>query len=354
MKEELSVLLQAEYPLIYLVTHEEARSERAIASIVQSERQARRIFVWSLTYGFSEYGQPLTSGQQSTVAPEAAIRWVMDRREPGVFIVKDLHPFLESPAVVRLLRDAAASFKGSNKSIILMSPIQQVPIELEKDVVLMDFPLPDMAELNQVLTQELTRIRSRPIDESVREKLLKAALGLTRDEAEKVYRKAYVTRGRLTEEEVDVILSEKKWLIRRNGILEYMEEDETLSSVGGLDELKHWLKQRSDAFTERAREYGLPQPKGMLILGVPGCGKSLIAKTTSRLWGMPYFGWTWAESTTAPWWVVLRPICAMRSKLLSRFLPRFCSSTSWIRLSPGAQAQLIPTAVPLAGSLVPF
>lgn len=287
MKEELSVLLQAEYPLIYLVTHEEARSERAIASIVQSERQVRRIFVWSLTYGFSEYGQPLTSGQQSTVAPEAAIRWVMDRREPGVFVVKDLHPFLESPAVVRLLRDAAASFKGSNKSIILMSPIQQVPIELEKDVVLMDFPLPDMAELNQVLTQELTRIRSRPIDESVREKLLKAALGLTRDEAEKVYRKAYVTRGRLTEEEVDVILSEKKWLIRRNGILEYMEEDETLSSVGGLDELKHWLKQRSDAFTERAREYGLPQPKGMLILGVPGCGKSLIAKTTSRLWGMP-------------------------------------------------------------------
>jgi len=110
---------------------------------------------------------------------------------------------------------------------------------------------------------------------------------LTKDEAEKVYRKAQVTTGRLTEAEVDIVLSEKKQLIRRNGILEYIEEDETLDSVGGLEELKHWLRQRSNAFTERAREYGLPQPKGMLILGVPGCGKSLIAKTTSRLWGLP-------------------------------------------------------------------
>jgi len=91
----------------------------------------------------------------------------------------------------------------------------------------------------------------------------------------------------LTEDEVDIVLSEKKQLIRRNGILEYIEEDSTIDSVGGLEELKRWLKQRSDAFTEKAREYGLPQPKGMLILGVPGCGKSLIAKTTSRLWGLP-------------------------------------------------------------------
>lgn len=120
-----------------------------------------------------------------------------------------------------------------------------------------------------------------------REKLLKAALGLTQDEAEKVYRKAVVMHGRLTEAEVDIILSEKKQLIRRNGILEFIEEDETIDAVGGLEELKRWLLQRSEAFTERARAYGLPQPKGMLILGVPGCGKSLIAKTTARLWGLP-------------------------------------------------------------------
>jgi SpoVK/Ycf46/Vps4 family AAA+-type ATPase len=168
-----------------------------------------------------------------------------------------------------------------------MSPVQQVPIELEKEVVVLDFPLPTMAELNQVLSGHLADSRNRRLTTDAREKLLKAALGLTRDEAEKVYRKAQVTAGRLTEAEVDIVLSEKKQLIRRNGILEYIEEDETIDSVGGLEELKRWLKQRSNAFTERAREYGLPQPKGMLILGVPGCGKSLIAKTTARLWGLP-------------------------------------------------------------------
>jgi SpoVK/Ycf46/Vps4 family AAA+-type ATPase len=173
------------------------------------------------------------------------------------------------------------------KNIILMSPVQQVPIELEKEVVVLDFQLPDMAELNKVLTAHQEQNRGRRLTTEAREKLLRAALGLTKDEAEKVYRKAQVTTGQLTENEVNIVLSEKKQLIRRNGILEYLEEDETIDAVGGLEELKTWLTQRSNAFTERAREYGLPQPKGMLILGVPGCGKSLIAKTTSRLWGLP-------------------------------------------------------------------
>ena len=168
-----------------------------------------------------------------------------------------------------------------------MSPVQQIPIELEKEVVVLDFTLPSMSELNQVLTAELDKSGVSSINTEGREKLLKAALGLTRDEAEKVFRKSRVMAGKLTEAEVNIVLSEKKQLIRRNGILDYIEEDETLDSVGGLEELKHWLKQRSNAFTERAREYGLPQPKGMLILGVPGCGKSLIAKTTARLWGLP-------------------------------------------------------------------
>jgi SpoVK/Ycf46/Vps4 family AAA+-type ATPase len=286
MQEELNILLQAQYPLIYLVTSEEDRAEQALALLAQT-KPLKRLYLWTVTHGIVEYGQPRSVTQHNTVSPEAAIEWVMRQKEPGLFVFKDLHPFIDSPAVNRWLRDAIASFKGTQKAIVLMSPVQTVPIELEKEVIVLDFPLPTMTELNQVLTTQLDQIRNRRITTETREKLLKAALGLTRDEAEKVYRKAQVTTGRLTEEEVDIVLSEKKQLIRRNGILEFMEEDETLEAVGGLDELKHWLKQRSNAFTERAREYGLPQPKGMLILGVPGCGKSLIAKTTSRLWGLP-------------------------------------------------------------------
>ncbi len=285
MQEELNILIQAQYPLIYLVTSEEERAEQAIADIAQL-KPLRRLFLWTVTHGVIEYGQPRHVTQHNTVSPEAAIEWVVRQREPGIFVFKDLHPFYSAP-VVRWLRDAIASFKGTQKTIVLMSPVQEVPIELEKEVVVLDYPLPDLAELNQVLSRQLDQVRTRRITTEAREKLLKAALGLTRDEAEKVYRKAQVTANRLTEAEVDIVLSEKKQLIRRNGILEYVEEDETIDSVGGLDELKRWLHQRSNAFSERAREYGLPQPKGMLILGVPGCGKSLIAKTTSRLWGLP-------------------------------------------------------------------
>jgi len=287
MQEELSILIQAQYPLIYLVTSEEERAETAIAMIAQAKPQQKKVYLWTVTHGIVEYGQPRSITQHNTVSPEAAIEWVIRQREPSIFIFKDLHPFRDSPAVTRWLRDAIASFKGTQKTIILMSPVQQVPIELEKEVVVLDYPLPNIGELNQVLSQQLEQTRGRRVTTEMREKLLKAALGLTRDEAEKVYRKAQVTTGRLTEAEVDIVLSEKKQLIRRNGILEYIEEDETIEAIGGLEELKRWLKQRSDAFTERAREYGLPQPKGMLILGVPGCGKSLIAKTTSRLWGLP-------------------------------------------------------------------
>ena len=234
-----------------------------------------------------EQGQPRQTSQHNTVSPEAAIEWVVRQREGGIYIFKDLHPFITSAPVTRWLRDAIASFKGTEKIIILMSPLQEVPIELEKDVVVLDFPLPDMGELDTVLSQHLGKNQNRRTTTEVREKLLKAALGLTKDEAEKVYRKAYVKANKLTEDEVEIVLSEKKQLIRRNGILEYIEEDETINAVGGLEELKKWLRQRSNAFTERARGYGLPQPKGMLILGVPGCGKSLIAKTTSRLWSLP-------------------------------------------------------------------
>ncbi|NER34351.1 MAG: AAA family ATPase [Oscillatoria sp. SIO1A7] len=289
MQEELGILIKAQYPLLSLVTFEEERAEQAIAKIAENSKPQRRVFIWTLTHGMVEYGQPRVT-QHNTVSPQAAIDWVIRQNTPGIFVFKDLHPFLDgmgNAEVIRWIRDAVASFKGTDKAIVLMSPVQQVPIELEKEVVVLNFLLPNMAELNQVLSRQLEKSRSRRINTETREKLLKAALGLTRDEAEKVYRKAQVTAGRLTESEVEIVLSEKKQLIRRNGILEYIEEDETIDSIGGLEELKKWLKQRSNAFTERAREYGLPQPKGMLILGVPGCGKSLIAKTTSRLWGLP-------------------------------------------------------------------
>jgi len=285
MQEELSILIQAQYPLIYLVTSEEERAEQAIALIAE-QKPERKLFVWTLTGGILEHGGS-GSPQNSTKPPQLALEFAIRHRDDAIFVFKDLHPVFDNAEVVRYLRDAIAAFKGTKKTIILMSPFQQIPIELEKEVAVLDFALPSMKELQGVLDNQLSLTRGKALTDETREKLVKAALGLTKDEAEKVYRKAQVTANKLTEAEVEIVLSEKKQLIKRNGILEYIEDDETLASVGGLEELKHWLTQRSNAFTERAREYGLPQPKGMLILGVPGCGKSLIAKTTARLWGLP-------------------------------------------------------------------
>ncbi len=287
MQEQLSILIQAQYPLIYLNTPEEERAERAIATISQL-KPVRRMFTWTMTQGLVEYGQT-TGAQHNTLSPEAALSSIIraDYKEPTIYLFKDLHPFLDQAGTVRCLRDAVANFKGTQKTIILMSPIQSIPIELETEIVVLDFPLPDIKAIEEVLDQQLGQVRTRKISAETREKLVRATLGLTQDEAEKVYRKAQVTNGKLTEEEVDIVLSEKKQLIRRNGILEYMEDEEDIDNVGGLEELKHWLQQRSNAFSQKARNYGLPQPKGMLILGVPGCGKSLIAKTTARLWSLP-------------------------------------------------------------------
>ncbi|NJN32495.1 MAG: hypothetical protein HC824_20275 [Synechococcales cyanobacterium RM1_1_8] len=179
MKEELSILLQAEYPLIYLVTHEEDRAEQQIAAIAQRENPNRQVFIWSVVYGFTEYGQTRTKANASTISPEAALQWMVNRKEPGIFVFKDLHPFItpNSPSVVRWLREAIALFRTEKKSMVLMSPIQQVPVEIEKDVVSLDFDLPNMAELDQVLNRQLLKSGGLGnLSEAGREKLLKAAL----------------------------------------------------------------------------------------------------------------------------------------------------------------------------------
>ena len=290
MKEELKTLIQAQYPLIYLLTPEEDRAEAAVAHLAETETN-QCVYTWTSTRGLRAYKDALeganTSQSASTMSAQPAIQAVIRDRDPALYIFKDLHPFLGNTEVVRWLRDAISALRGSRKTIILISPVQSIPADLEKDTVVLDFPLPKMEELSEVLDRQLSKVNASRLSEDAQEKLVKATLGLTIDEAEKVYRKATVTAGKLSADAVDIVLSEKKQLIRRNGILDFMEVEETFQSIGGLAELKHWLEQRSNAFSEKARAYGLPQPKGMLILGVPGCGKSLIAKTTARVWGLP-------------------------------------------------------------------
>ncbi len=289
MKDELLILLKSQYPLIHLVTPEEERAERVIADLAQKELN-RNVYVWTITRGLIDLQQKDNQNpvHSNTKAIDPALNWIIAQKNPGVYVLKDFHPYVANPEVTRLLRDAIREFKNSDKSIVLLSPFQMsIPPEIEKDIVVLDLPLPSVQELEAVLDRQLAVSRQRRLSPEAKEKLVRAVLGLTHDEAEKVYRKAYVSNGRLTEQEVDIVLSEKQQIIRRNGILEYLAPEEGMNDVGGLEELKGWLQKRANAFSQKARAYGLPQPKGILLLGVPGCGKSLIARTTAQLWSLP-------------------------------------------------------------------
>ena len=340
--QELDILIRARYPLVYLVTPEEDRALASVAQIAESQ-SFKPLFVWAVTQGFRQYqrsgtvGPPppasqtihvshsafgnasqlvATIGQASqpygaqsasavpashfgqtipgTISPEAALDFATKRSDPAIFVFKDLHPFLDSPAVVRWLRDAVSHYRAQRleQTIIILSPVMRIAAEIEKDVAVLDFRLPNIQEIGKVFDRvyfdgRFNSTEPVPLPPDSREVLLRGALGLTLDEAEKVYTRALITAGKLSEGELDIVLSEKKQIIRRSQILEFHEESKTLDQVGGLENLKKWLVQRKGAFSERARGYGLPQPKGLLLLGVPGCGKGLVAKTVSNLWNLP-------------------------------------------------------------------
>ena len=230
----------------------------------------------------------------TTKDPLTALDQVIDQVEPAIFIFKDFHPFLtrNNFAVIRKLKEIALHLKNSHKTVILISPTLEIPTELEKEITVLNFPLPSREDLAALLdrivedVRDLKQVRVE-LDEAGRERLLQAALGLTLTEAENVFARIIVKQERLSGEDVKEVFSEKQQIIRKNGLLEYYATDETFDHIGGLDVLKDWLRKRALAFSEEARAFGLPAPKGILLLGVQGCGKSLCAKAVSNVWQLP-------------------------------------------------------------------
>jgi SpoVK/Ycf46/Vps4 family AAA+-type ATPase len=231
-------------------------------------------------------------GLRGTKDPLVALRTVMEEAEPSIYVFKDLHLHMKEASIKRALRDLAAYLPSTLTTVIIMAPALQMSPELEKDVTVVDFPLPRREELRQALDDiqnELEGNQAFTLDrtEEGKEQILEAAVGLTLKEAENVFAKTLVLTSRLTPNEVPLIYTEKKQIIRKSGLLDYIDTSETLDSVGGLDTLKGWLRQRRDAFGERARAFGLPAPRGVLFVGVQGCGKSLCAKAVSNQWRLP-------------------------------------------------------------------
>ncbi|HYG69508.1 MAG TPA: AAA family ATPase, partial [Anaeromyxobacteraceae bacterium] len=212
--------------------------------------------------------------------------------EPSLVVLKDFHPFLADPAVVRGLRDLAHSLKSTFTTVVILSPTLAIPAELEKEVSVVDVPLPTARELTALLREIVGVVRGSghariELTREDVEALVKASLGLTLAEAENAFAKAIAHDGRLGREDVALVLEEKRQVIRKSGLLEYHAADARLADVGGLAALKTWLGRRRNAFGEAARRFGLPEPKGLLLLGVQGCGKSLTAKAIAATWELP-------------------------------------------------------------------
>lgn len=285
-RSEVSDLIRARYPLLYVVSHEEARVEESLRKLCV-EREMR-LEVWSITEGFRVVAGG--TGIRDVKDPLKALEHVNRGEGRSLYVLRDFHPFLKEPAVVRRLRDLAHELRKTKKSLILLSPVQKIPPEMEKSVsAIVYWELPKRHEIEATarrLVSQAPEDTQRQIgsDPAFLEKVVEAALGLTEVEAENVFAKSMVKTRTF---DIPTILDEKKQIIRKSGMLEYYEQTEDVHDIGGLEVLKDWLAKRRHAFSSRARDFGLPLPKGILLIGVPGTGKSLTAKAVGRLWEMP-------------------------------------------------------------------
>jgi ATP-dependent 26S proteasome regulatory subunit len=289
--DELDVLIRARYPLIYLVTWEEQRVDALLASLAESHGKA--LFTWSVTQGLCRLDDGRTASKaDGSTDPGAALAAVEKLAEPALVVFKDFHPYLNDAAVIRRMRELARTLKSTFTTMMLVSPVLNIPPELEKEISVLDVPLPGIEDLLKLLREIVSVVREgkRAVidlrNEDV-EPLLKAALGLTLFEAENAFAKAIAQDQRLDATDIQLVLAEKRQVIRKSGLLEYCSTNESFACIGGLQNLKAWLDQRTAAFTERARQFGLPAPKGLLLLGVQGCGKSLTAKAVASQWHLP-------------------------------------------------------------------
>ncbi len=274
--EKLHTLIVAPYPFVNLVTFEE---DRVLAILGQLARSMQR--------GLSVF-RP--EEHERYVAALDAQLGSIDTLPPGtITVIIDAHQYLNNQRRVRKLRTSIPKLMATGGTVFFVSPTPKVPPELSKDFTVVEVPLPDRQALQVILQRSLSADALQGVEI---ERVSTAALGLTEREALRAYlRAAHLAmqeraRRRPFNWEAAVI-EEKRRLMASAGALEFTETRLTLNDVGGLDELKGWVDQRRSAFGEEARRFGLPEPRGLLMLGVQGCGKSLAAKALAGDWGLP-------------------------------------------------------------------
>ncbi len=282
--EEFELLLRARYPLIYIPTREEERVEGLMAHCAKQQGN-RGVYIWDFVDGYQGNPNDVGFGRRN---PLQALELVekLPATVPAVFILRDFHRFLEDVSVARKLKNLARALKSQPKNVVILSPQMAIPDDLGEVLTVLEFPLPNKteikAELERLLVATNQTLESRVLDEFIR-----SCQGLSIERIRRVLSRAIASHNELQPDDVELILEEKRQTIRQTQILDFHPATEQISDIGGLDNLKDWLLRRGGSFSEKARQYGLPYPRGLLLVGIQGTGKSLTAKAIAHHWHLP-------------------------------------------------------------------
>jgi ATP-dependent 26S proteasome regulatory subunit len=282
--DEFELLLRARYPLIYIPTREEERVENTIAEIAKKQGN-RGIYIWDFVDGYTGNPNDTGFGKRN---PLQALELVekLPATAPAIFILRDFHRFLEDVAISRKLRNLARLLKSQPKNLVLISSDVAIPEELSEVLTVLEFPLPNQAEIATEV-QRLLGATGESLPRNTLDEIVRCCQGLSIERVRRVLAKAIATHGKLEVNDLELILQEKRTIIRQTQILEFYPATEQISDIGGLDNLKEWLLRRGSGFSEQARQYGLPHPRGLLLVGIQGTGKSLTAKAIAHHWHLP-------------------------------------------------------------------
>ncbi len=282
IKEQIQHAANGRHPLIYLHTPEEDRAITAITELAPEAYAGGAVYCWDCINGLD--------GAADTGNLVAALERIAADPQPGFYVLKDPSPFMDAPEVIRAFRDAYFRLvQIDTTAIVIVSPIQIIPAPLEKEICYVEVELPEPDELLQRMREIQAQYDGRTIDDALHSEIALALRGLTLNEVSHVMHRVF-RRGDLSEAEVlKEVFAEKRVLARKSGYLEFVPNRFNMENIGGLENVKEWAVKRRELFSQEAVDKGVPVPKGVLIMGVSGCGKSLLAKAIADLWHVPLF-----------------------------------------------------------------